>query len=146
MCEDKLLVLFNDENEDIQKCSATCFQSLEEKPVGDFEKLIEGFCRSRAFETDSSELIELLVQSTYRVPGVLASTCERYLTWFEKRSETGARDLAYGVSMKLVSQLIFRIYQQHKGDVWGTKALDLIDRMCLVGVSEVRGGLSEFDR
>ena len=143
---DKLLVLFNDEDEEVKKCAGTCFRSLDGKPVEDFENLIVGFCQSKAFEADSSDLIEMLVQSTYRVPGLLAATCERYLEWFEGHSETGSRDLAFGVGMRQVSQLIFRIYHQHKSDTWGTKALDLIDRMCLVGVSEVKNGLSEYER
>jgi hypothetical protein len=45
-----------------------------------------------------------------------------------------------------VTQLIFRTYQQHQQDEWTSRALDLIDRLCLEGVGDVNDAFGAFDR
>jgi hypothetical protein len=45
-----------------------------------------------------------------------------------------------------VATLVFRTYQQHQGDEWASRCLDLIDRMCLEGIHDVKKELNEFER
>ncbi len=70
--------------------------------------------------------------------------CERFLDQFgESAGDTSTR--ASGLAMD-VAKLVFRTYQQHQGDEWGEKALDLIDRLCLAQAFGVREGFEEFER
>jgi len=45
-----------------------------------------------------------------------------------------------------VTELLFRTYQQHQQDEWTSRALDLIDRLCLENIGEVNDGFREFER
>ena len=45
-----------------------------------------------------------------------------------------------------LAKLILRTYHQHQHDEWASRCLDLIDRMCLEGVYDVRTGLDEYER
>jgi len=38
------------------------------------------------------------------------------------------------------------VYHQHQRDEWGSRTLDVIDRLCQEGVGEVMAQLQEFDR
>jgi len=47
-----------------------------------------------------------------------------------------------------VTRLVFRTYHQHREDedAWTRRALDLIDRLCLEGIDDVRKELDVFER
>ena len=45
-----------------------------------------------------------------------------------------------------VVKLIFRTYQQHQNDEWTSRALDLIDRLCLEGIASIGNEFDEFER
>ena len=46
-----------------------------------------------------------------------------------------------------LATLVFRTYQQHQSDEWGsTRTLDLIDRMCLDGIGDANRQLEQFER
>jgi len=143
-CEEQLLRLFNDENQEVQDEAASCFLQLEAEPLEKYEGLIMAFCDSAAYEKDSNTLLRTLESSRDKLPGITCAVCETFVTRF--RSE--ADDIStkrFGDGSK-VAKLVFRIYHQHQGDQWAGKCLDLIDRMCLQGIGEVRTGFEEFDR
>ena len=50
------------------------------------------------------------------------------------------------VDVYTVAKLIFRTYQQHQNDEWGSRSLDLIDRLCLARRPEAVDEFEQFDR
>ena len=44
------------------------------------------------------------------------------------------------------AKLIFRTYQQHQDDEWTSISLDLIDRLCLEGISHAASEFEQFER
>ena len=46
----------------------------------------------------------------------------------------------------MVVGLAFRVYQQHQNDEWTSRALDLIDRICLEESDVAAEGLESFER
>ena len=70
--------------------------------------------------------------------------CERYLG----RADDEAWDPRTGrfADAHTVVKLIFRTYQQHQNDEWTLRALALIDRLCLEGISGIGDEFDEFDR
>ena len=136
-CEDQLLRLFTDEDEEVQREAASCFRHLEGMPLEEYENLIEDFSKSAAFKSLPGPLLLVLEESRRRLPGLTCMICKRFLDTF--RGEVAR-------SRGTVTKLIFRTYQQHQTDDWGPRLLDLIDRLCIDGVLEVRDALGRFDR
>ena len=136
-CEDQLLRLFEDGDEEVRREAASCFRRLEGSSLDEYENLIDGFSKTAAFESLPGPLLWALERSRRRLPSLTWTTCERFLDAFAGEA---AR------SRRTVTKLVFRAYQQHQTDDWGPRLLDLIDRLCLDGVFEVRDALSRFDR
>ena len=143
-CERHLTVLFEDEDEAVRQQAASCFRQFEDRGLGEYEDLIEAFVGSRAFPHSTHEILRALELARNRLPGVTCLVAERFLDHFEE----GAGDIrtrAAGRAMDL-AKLVFRTYQQHQGDEWGDRALDLIDRLCLTQAYGVREQFEEFER
>ena len=70
--------------------------------------------------------------------------CARYLG----RADDEASDPRTGrfADAHTVVKLIFRTYQQHQNGEWTSRALDLIDRLCLEGIIGIGDEFDEFDR
>ena len=70
--------------------------------------------------------------------------CELFLQRFGKE----ARDFRTHRASDgyLIPKLAFRIYHQHQRDEWAPRALDVIDRLCEVGVGDTFAQLQEYDR
>ena len=109
-----------------------------------YESLISAFCDSAAYQKDSFSILHALQESLRRLPGITCAICEKYLTRFSDE----ARDIGTSRAgdVHIVVKLILRTYQQHQRDEWATRCLDLIDRMCLEGIQDVKSGLEEFER
>ncbi len=143
-CEAHLTVLFDDEDEAVRQRAATCFQQIEDRGFEGYEGLIGEFVESRAFLRSAHEILYALKRARSRLPGVTCLVCERCLDHFgESAGDISTR--ASGLAMD-VAKLVFRTYQQHQGDAWGDKALDLIDRLCLAQAFGVREEFEEFER
>ena len=139
-CEQKLLELFEDESADVRREAASCFHHLDSEPLEEYGDLVNRFSVSKAFDDDPSSLLRALKKSRQRLPGLTCLVCERHLERFSEEARdfrsAGASDLYTLV------ELIFRTYQQHQKDEWATRALDMIDRICLKGLA---GTVEQFD-
>jgi hypothetical protein len=143
-CEKQLLRFFDDSNKEVREEAGKCFTRLKGLPLENFAPLIEAYCRSAAFEDDSHSLLYTLEESVEELPGVVCAACELFL----ERFGLEARDIRThrAADGYTVSKLIFRVYHQHQRDEWGSRTLDVIDRLCQEGVGEVVAQLQEFDR
>ena len=131
-CEEKLVMLFNDCDSEVRNEAATCFRYLRDQALDTYGELIEVFCTSRAFAGGSFWLLRALEDSLKRLPGMTCMVCERFLD-----HNTG--------DTLTIAKLSFRTYQQHQNDEWGSRSLDLIDRVCLEGTG-AGGEFEQFER
>ena len=127
--EGKLIGLFEDEDKEVRREAASCFNRLQGEPFEEYENLVDRFSSSKAFGDDSSSILRVLEQSRQRLPGMTCTVCERFLRRFSEE----ARDIRHArvVDPYTLAKLVFRTYQQHQKDESGSRALDLIDQLCL---------------
>jgi hypothetical protein len=143
-CEARLVQLFHDADAEVRSEAAACFRQLEGEPLEEYGDLCAAFCESPAFADDSFSILHVLEESQGRLPGTTCLVCEKFLARFSDEAKDIRTSRAGDVHM--VVKLLFRTYQQHQSDLWAPRCLDLIDRMCLEGISYVKGGLEEFER
>jgi hypothetical protein len=143
-CEKQLVRFFSDSDKKVREEAGNCFRHLQGLSLDSFASLIDAYCNSAAFEDNSHSLLYTLEGSVERLPGVVCVACELFL----KRFGPEARDIRThrAADGYTVSKLIFRVYHQHQRDEWGTRTLDVIDRLCQEGVGEVMAELQQFDR
>ena len=132
-CEAILIKLFNDEDADVRKETATCFSRLPGEALEHYEGLIASFCDSKAFSGGAFWLMHALEESPGRLPGITCMVCQRAL-------ESPSGDAFE------VGKLVFRTYQQHQNDEWTSRSLDLIDRLCLESIPGTDSEFEQFDR
>ena len=138
-CEDNLAVLFNDEDASVRSRAAGCFRAIGNDPLEEYPDLISQFFESRSFQDHADNLLRALKDSPHRLPELTCEVCERIL---DRPSETGE-----GVHhLHDVANLVFRTYQHHQNSEWATRALVLIDRLCMAGDGSARRHLEEFER
>ena len=135
-CEDALRVFFVDDDLEIRKVAASCFRHIPDRDLATYEGLIEAFCNSPACEDNAFPLLDALKRARAALPGMTHLVCERLLDHAE----------GHGFDIWGVSELAFRLYQQHPNDEWTGPALDLIDRLCLEAPVEAAHGLQDFER
>ena len=140
---ESLAALFNDDDVEVRTAAESCFRELSHEALDEYEELIEAFCNSPALEDGSHSLLHLLEESLGRLPGMTCVVCEKLLAIWTK----GNGDILTGhVDTHTLTTLVFRTYQQHQTDEWGSHALDLIDRMCLDGIGDANRQLEQFER
>ena len=138
-CEAALVRLFDDEDAEVQCEAASCFGHVPNDDLDIYEDLIAAFCGSRTFETASFSLLRALEHSRGLLPGTTCAVCEKFC-------ERLAGDSRAGGTEHIVAKLVFRTYQQHPDDEWTTRALNLIDSLCLDGIPEAAGEFEQFER
>ena len=143
-CERRLVELFEDEAAEVRREAASCFWHLEGEPLEEYGDLVDRFSASTAFDDDSSSILRALEISRQRLPGMTCLVCERHL----KRFSEEARDIrsARARDPYNLVELVFRTYQQHQKDEWATRTLDVIDQLCLEGLTGTAGQFDSFER
>ena len=142
--EQQLLLFFNDSDSEVRRQAASCFRNLEGRSLESYENLIDRFCDSAAYQEDSFSILHALEESPQKLPGITQTVCEKFLERFSEEAGD-IRTSRAGDSIGL-TKLILRTYHQHQRDEWASRCLDLIDRMCLEGIYDVRTGLDEYER
>ncbi len=143
-CERRLVSLFNDDDQAVRQEASTSFRYLENGALEDYADFIGAFCDSKAFQDDSFSILHVLEQSLRRLPGMTCSVCQKFLERFSDE----ARDIRTSRmgDAHTVTELLFKTYQQHQQDEWTSRALDLLDCLCLEGIGEVDEGFRTFER
>ena len=143
-CEATLVELFDDDDADVRRETATCFRQLQGGALDTYENLITAFCDSKAIEEDSFSILHTLEESLGRLPGMTCEVCEKFLHRFADE----ARDIrtSRAGDTDIVAKLAFRTYQQHQNDEWTPRSLNLIDRLCLDRIHDAGREFEQFDR
>jgi hypothetical protein len=146
-CEGALVRLFADENKEVLRKAAHCFWHLwqsPDTPISDYDSLIRSFLRSPAFPEEPTYLLYALEDNRHRLPEATLDVCEVFIT----RCAEAARDIRTSIAgdEMRVGKLVFAAYAQLQPQALQIRALDLIDRMSIEGLSSASTHLSEFER
>ena len=143
-CEDALVSMFNDPNEDVRSEAANCFRRFEGDDLGGYEHLIAQFVLSDAFPKNRFPLLIALERTTAKLPEVTLSACERFI----EVAGLAAGDISTREAgdADTVIKLTLRTYQQSSDDSIRARSLDLIDKLMEFGAYGIHGALEEIDR
>ena len=139
-----LAALFNDDDARVRRQAAACFRHVQHGPLDAHGRLIEAFCASQAFMDDPASILHPLETTRERLPGVTCTVCEKFLD--RLGDEAGDPHNERHAEALTVATLAFRTYHQHRNDAWTSRALDLIDRLCLERTGDARDMLEQFER
>lgn len=143
-CEKQLYIFFDDDDIDVRSAAGECFRSLEGQSLENLEELIEAYCRSAAYESNSHSLLDAFEDSVDKLPGVVCMVCAHFLRRFGREaSDIRTSRAADGYR---IPKLAFRVYHQHQRDEWASQALNVIDQLCQEDVGDTFVQLQEFDR
>jgi hypothetical protein len=143
-CGRTLEMLFYDTDVEVRREAASSFRYLDGESLTECDRLIESFCNSPAFADDSFSILHAFENSKSRVPGLTCLICEKFFDRFS--SEARNIQNARAADSPTVAKLVFKTYQQHQNDEWTTRALDLIDRMCIETLRDAKREIEEFER
>ena len=146
-CEEKLKTFFADTCVEVRKEAAHCFHALWRAPetrLTDYESLIGCFLTSPAFEDDPSYLLHALEETKHKLPEVALDICETFLTRYSDCA--GDIRTALAGDEMTVGKVIFSTYAQAKSSQIRTRAMQVIDQMCLEGLYSADSKMEEFDR
>ncbi len=143
-CEDALVSMFSDPNEEVRSEAANCFRRFEGDDLGGYEHLIVQFVLSDAFPKNRFPLLIALERTTAKLPEVTLSACERFI----EVAGLAAGDISTREAgdADTVIKLTLRTYQQSSDHSIRARSLDLIDKLMEIGAYGIHGALEEIDR
>lgn len=139
-----LTALFDDDDDAVRRRAATCFRHVQDAPLDTYGDLIEAFGASKAFGDDPTSILDTLEASRERLPRAACTVCEKFLDRFADEARDARSDRH--ADALTVAALVFRTCRQHEDDEWAKRALDLVDRLCLLQIGDARGALEQFER
>ncbi|MYD85607.1 MAG: hypothetical protein F4Y14_05170 [Acidobacteria bacterium] len=139
-----LTALFDDDDDAVRRRAATCFRHVQDEPLDTYGDLIEAFSASKAFGDDPASILHTLEASREPLPGAACTVCEKFLDRFADEARDARSDRH--ADALTVAALVFRTCRQPEDDEWATRALDLVDRLCLLQIGDARGALEQFER
>ena len=139
-----LTALFDDDDAGVRRRAASCFRHVQDEPLDTYGNLIEAFSASKAFVDDPASILDTLEASRERLPGAACTVCEKFLDRFAYEARDARSDRH--ADALTVTTLAFRLCRQHEDDERAKRALDLVDRLCLLRIGDARGALEQFER
>ena len=140
-CEDALITLFDDNNENVRAAAANCFVRFKGSQLEEYVHLITQFVSSDAFQQNCYPLLMALEETTAKLPAATLSACERFV------DITGlATSNIHVRGADTVVKLNLRTYQQSLDDTIRARCLDLVDKLMEHDTYGINRALEEFER
>jgi len=143
-CEEALIRLFNDCNDEVRSEAAQCFSRFEGTQLEEYEHLVVQFVSSDAFQQNYTHLLMALEETTAKLPEVTLTACERFVDIAGLASSDIGTGTAW--SADTVTKLTLRIYQQSKDDTIRARGLNLIDKLMENSAYGINEALANFER
>jgi hypothetical protein len=143
-CIQGLKSLFDDEDEEIRKIVASCFQNLRENDLIELQNLVHFFVQSRAFRSGPMYLLHAIEESNVRIDELACSICEKFIEVFGDSINDGRTGI--DVDGYTVRDLALRIYGQAIDPTVRLHCLNIIDGLCRYNSFSIEGALVEFER
>ncbi|MCY4090690.1 MAG: hypothetical protein OXF62_07720 [Caldilineaceae bacterium] len=144
LCEEALIKLFNDCNDEVRSEAALCFSRFEGTQLEEYEHLVAQFVSSDAFQQNYTHLMMALEETSAKLPGVTLSACERFVDIAGLASSDISSGTAW--SADTVTKLTLRIYQQSTEDTIRARSLNLIDKLMEKSAYGINEALENFER
>jgi hypothetical protein len=143
-CEEKLIILFNDESENVRSEAARCFLKLEDDQIGDYPELVNAFITSKAYKEEHRSLFRALEKTTAQLQETTCLAVERFFDL----AATEVADISTHASADsyTANKLIIRTYSQSKSPAIQTRCLDLIDRVSRVHALGLSEAIADYER
>lgn len=142
-CENNLIPLFSDPDEQVRKEVSRCFSKFEGDGLANYTNLIEKFVNSPAFSTSCDSLIRALEKTTAKLPEITCLVCEKFVDSFGIQSG----DIRTGSAgdSRIISKLLIRVYSQNvRKDELQSRCLNVVDRMLEIGSYGLDKALSNY--
>jgi hypothetical protein len=141
-CEQALIKLFNDSEEEVRKQASHCFFHLEKEQIEECTSLIEAFVESLAFVDGHAELIRALEKSTAKLPDITVRLCDRFIDVVGNK----ARDIrTSSVDAQTITKLLLQTYSQTRNQQLQSYCLDLVDRLSQMETYGLRQALDVYE-
>lgn len=142
--EEMLGKLFSDSDAGVRHEAARCFEGIEGRELGQYERLLEEYIQSPAFEPEHTPFFDALEETTANIPNVVLMACERV---FELAAdETGDISTAVAGTSSTIAKLTVRVYNRAIDPSLRSRCLDIIDKMFLFRAYGLEVVTEEFDR
>ena len=142
--EEMLGNLFSDSEAEVRHEAARCFYGFEGRELREYERLIEEYILSPAFEPEHNPLFNALEKTTVNMSNVALMACERV---FELAADkTGDISTAVAGTSSTIAKLIVRVYSHTVDPSLRSRCLDIIDKMSLFRAHGLEVITEEFDR
>ena len=143
-CEEALIKLFNDCNDEVRSEAAQCFSRFEGTQLEEYEHLVAQFVSSDAFQQNYTHLMMALEETSAKLPEVTLTACERFVDIAGLASSDIGTGTAW--SADTVTKLTLRIYQQSTEDTIRARSLNLIDKLMKNSAYGINEALETFER
>ena len=143
-CENTLIKLFNDCNDEVRAEAAQCFSRFEGTQFEEYEHLIAQFVSSDAFQQNYTHLMMALEGTSAKLPEVTLAACERFVDMAGRATSNIGTETAWDADT--VAKLTLRTYQQSTEDTIRARSLDLTDNLLENSAYGIDEALENFER
>jgi hypothetical protein len=141
-CRAGLLELMSDSEEEVRREVGTAFRTLIDKPLGGERGLIDAFLASPAFPESPDSLLDALLAAPELLSPQNLVACNGLI---DVVASDGSKPWRSFSVMPDVAALAIRTYV-HGGADTRSGALDVVDRLSVLGVYGYESALAEFER
>jgi hypothetical protein len=143
LCEEALVELFDDPDEEVRKEASKAIRHLRQGGLGELEELGRRYLRSAAFR-DDPEAIIFAIDGEEMPPGELAmEAVEAVLELLRTPADMRTRDALVAGE---INGLLMKIYTDARGAALKNRALDLFDTALAADTYGAYRELAKFDR
>jgi hypothetical protein len=135
---------FSDSSSKVRSAAVTCFYSLEEQHLSEYEKLLEVFSNSTALHDNTSAVFHMLELSRQPLPRMVLDLCENFVS--QHHAALGDISTAAAGTGIYVVQLAVRLHAQHIDSDIRSRCLDLIDQLVIAGAQGIDDNLEKIKR
>jgi hypothetical protein len=130
-----LRLLADDSEEAVRKAVAQVAGALRGQSVGPFRETLETLINSLAFQPALNQLLIALELAPDNVSDLVIRTVQRFID--VHGSEIGDLSTSAAGNAREVSRLTLRAYQQSRTSAERATALDLIDKLLMLGAYQI---------
>ena len=144
VCEDMLLVFFDDPDIEVRQSAARCFYKFEGQELLEYQDFVIHFIGSQAFESASDLFFYVLEDTDADVDDIILTACERFLSI----AGVDIADIRTAVARTSLSmsKLVRRVNSHSSDPTTKQRCLDIIDKMSLANAYGLDYITREIDR
>lgn len=144
ICEERVLVLMNDTDQNVRSAVGECFEYLEPDDLEGLRSFIEAFLQSPALMDGTLHFINYLKKITWDDPSLVLRAVSRLLD-VSGNQILDIRTI-HAMHEGDLAQLVLAVYNQVGDNEIKSRAMDLFERLLLMGSGAAQRALAQWDR